>query len=116
MTQVLSQGEIEQAIMEHVEALEALTEEYAAVCERQGNAEADYRIRYHTLVASLASQTDRKMTAGEREARATVLAETELREYKLATAVMESTKQALYTRRTRLDALRTLAANVRAQT
>lgn len=114
--QVLSQHDIEQQIVQISDRLDELTHDYAAMCDEAGEAEAEYRLRYYNTIMRLKDAGDRKMTDKEAEARATSAAASEFRNYKITAAKVEATKQALSTHRSRLDALRTLAANVRAVT
>lgn len=112
---ILTQGQIEQQIMEVAEALEEQTHLYADLADAAAVAEADYKLSYARAVVSMAAQP-LKLTAPEKSARAELSAAQELREWKLADARLKSTKEALVALRSRLDALRTLGANVRAQT
>jgi hypothetical protein len=118
----LTTAEVEEEIAGVLEHLENLTEEYARVCHAAAEAEADYRLRYFKALLRIKANgvaTDdgpRKATDKEADALATVDAADELRAHKITGAYAESTKQALYTHRARLDALRTVAANARALT
>lgn len=112
---VLTQGEIEEQMMAAVEALDDTTNDFADVADLAATAEADYKLRHARAIVTLSGEST-KMTAPEKAARAELAAATELREWKLATAQVSSTKEALLSLRARLDALRSLSANVRAQT
>lgn len=126
----LSQVEVETDLMEEVEHLEALTNGghspksdadllgYDDICDLAADAEADWKItEANTLIALAAKKTEGR---GEPEylRRARVLqAHGDLyRSYKKAGAVKESRKEAMTTSRNRLDAVRTIAANIRTQT
>lgn len=113
MPQVLTQHEVEQSIVQISDELARLTEEYASLAESAAEAEADYRHRYFTTIIRLKDTASARLTDKEAEARATVAAAAELRTYKLTGARLDAAKQALTTHRTRLDALRTLNANLR---
>lgn len=120
MGDVLNQGEIEQGIIEICDRLDELVNDYAVQCENAANAESTYRVRFYRALLAHKDQsrveTGRAMSDKEAEARATVAAENELRTYKIAAALVDSSKQAQLSQRARLDALRTLSANVRAST
>jgi hypothetical protein len=116
---VLTQGEIEDAIMATTDRIEEMIGEYATSCDNAADAEATYRVRFaRAFLTFKGSRTDegKLMTEKECEARATVMVENDLRSYKLSAAVVDSGKQAQLSQRARLDALRTLSANVRAAT
>jgi hypothetical protein len=115
--QVLTQHDIEQGIVETSDRLAELTEEYAVLCEVAAEAEADYRLHFYNSLMRLKDAGDgKRMTDKEAEARSTSAAAADFRNYKMTAARLDAAKQALATHRTRLDALRTLAANVRAVT
>lgn len=117
---MLTQGQIEDGIEDVLNRLEALTDDYATICDEAADAEVDYRVGQAKALLILKSApdpaTNKFLSDKAAEARATKIIETEMRAHKIAAAKVESTKQALYTHRARLDALRTLAANVRSQT
>lgn len=112
---VLVQGEIEAQIMALSDELEAETERYADVADLAASAEADYKLAVARTWVGLAS-AGRNITAGERQARAELSAADELRAWKLMEARRQASKEALLSLRARLDALRTMSANVRAMT
>lgn len=120
MPDVLNQGTIEAGIIEICDRLDVLVDEYAVQCEAAADAEAAYRVKFHRAIlqhkTTSRTTTGRAMSDREAEARATVDAEAELRAYKIAAALVDSSKQAQLSQRARLDALRTLSANVRAST
>lgn len=119
----LTMGEVEEQIAYVLTRLEELTEEYAHACDAAAAAEADYRVdywrRFLTIKAdgiTLPDGSRRKVTDKEAEGHATLAGEHEgdaIRAYKITAGTQESLKQALYTQRARLDALRTIAANAR---
>ena len=112
---LLTQGDIEHSIVALSDQLEEQTYIYAQLSDEAANAEADYKLQAGkqliTLVASGA-----KMTAQERQARADVGCAEAFRAWKLAEARRQSCKEALLSLRARMDAQRSLAANVRHQT
>ena len=115
----LSQVEIEAAIMAVVAEMETLTEEYAGISDDEAEAENAYKRRKFRAVITLSERSTladgRKPTVDWREAQAETIAADEADTYRLAQARLRSTKEALLTKRARLDALRSLAANVRGQ-
>ncbi len=111
---VLTQAEIENEILRVTNELEQQTYTFADVADLAATAEADYKLRYARAVVTLSTQS--KMTAADKAARAELAAAEQLREWKVADARLKSTKEALLSLRARLDALRSLSANVRAQT
>lgn len=117
---MLTQGQIEDGIEDVLERLELLTDEYAVTCDDSAEAEVAYRVGMAKALLILKSRPDdttgKFLSDKAAEARALKIVEPEMHHYKIAAAKVESTKQALYTHRARLDALRTLAANVRGQT
>ena len=125
---VLSQGEIEAAIMSLSDSLEDLTTEYTTRSDAAAEAETDYRLAYYrAIIAMKASGVNLPDSDGvlvhhfrpsEKLCEAIAVADSAdlFRAYKVTAAAADSTKQAIYTRRERLNALRTLAANVRSLT
>lgn len=116
----MTPAEVEAEIGEVLEHLEVLTEEYRRQCEAAAEAEADYRLGYWRIYLTVKDQgltgsdgTKRKATNDEADGIATTRNEDAFRAYKITAAAVESGRQALYTHRTRLDALRTVAANAR---
>ena len=116
-TRPLAQVEIERAIIDLCDDLEATTEEFARISDEQAIAENDYKRKLTRALVSLGSvgvmPDGRKSTAEWREAQAAVTAEDECQRYRILDARLRATKEALTTKRARLDALRTIAANVR---
>lgn len=116
---MLTQGEIEDRIETTVDTLESLTNDYARAMTSAAEAEADYRLRYWRTFLQhkdSAGGVGRPPSDKECEGRAIVANEDALRAYKTTTAHAASIKSGMDTHRDRLDALRTLAANVRSQT
>ena len=115
----LSAHEVEEMIQHTLATLEELVEDYADIAERAAVSEVDFkREQAQTLLAvtDAAAQRGRKMTADERSARVEVAVNDLRRVAAIAGASRESAREAMNTHRTRLEALRTLAANVRAVT
>lgn len=114
---VLSQGQIEAQIAGLCDELADETDRYAAVEEMSASYEADYKYKFARSLLDVAANTsDRRVTAGEREAVADVASSTEFKVWKIHDARRRASKEALLSIRARLDALRTLSANVRSQT
>ena len=113
---LLTQGEIEDAIVGLSENLEALTYTYSDLSDLAAETEADYKIKHSRALVGFAADPGIKMTAAEKQARVDVHCAAELRAWKMAEARRQSTKEALLSIRARLDAMRTLSANVRHQT
>lgn len=111
---MLTQVEIERQIMGIVDALEGETERYADVAQLAAECEAEYKLKAARAWVAMASQ-GRSITAGERQARADLAAGDELRAWKIAEARRAACREVLLSMRGRLDALRTLAANLRHQ-
>lgn len=112
---LITQGEIEDLILRIAEEMETETYRYSDLASLAAQAEADYKLRAARALISIAN-TPTRITAAERQARAEITAAEELRIWKLAEARRQATKETLLTLRARLDALRSLAANVRHQT
>ena len=120
MRPVLTQAEIEHAIMDTSDSLEQLVEEYAEIAEASGVAEADFKKRQAQMTLAViehqpknADGSERKMLAAERDARIELACNDERKRAAIAAARREVSREAMSTHRTRIDALRTLAANVR---
>lgn len=111
----LTQGQIEDDILSVSDALEAGTEQFADVTDLAATCEADYKLSYARAFVGLAN-TQSKMTAPEKQARSELHAAAELRAWKIAEARRLSAKENLLSLRARLDALRTVSANIRSQT
>ena len=127
----MSQVEVEGALMEEVDHLEALTNGgaspktgdvllgYDEVCQEAAEAEATWKIEEAKgLILQAAHAPEGKRAEPEYLRRARVLASKAdlYRAYKIKAGVKDSHKEALVTSRNRADALRTIAANIRSQT
>lgn len=115
MPDLLTQGDIERSIMAVADELEEETERYDRVANLAADREASYK---HAAAKAFVALADSgvKMTAGERQARADLAVVDEYRTWKITEAARASSREALLSLRARLDALRTLSANVRHQT
>lgn len=112
---MMNQGQVEHAIAVACEALEEATEHYRDVSQRAAEAEADYkREQAYTMIAMIEHGAGK--TAQERAARVDAHVSDVRRTYLLADAERHSTRESLLSLRSRLEALRTLSANIRAQT
>lgn len=110
---VLTQAEIEDAIMRLSADLEDETYRYAALGDDAAEAEAAYKGKHARAIVRLAAESGAKSTAAERQARADLSAIEELRIYRIADGRRSASKERLLSLRSRIDALRTLSANVR---
>lgn len=106
-----------EAHLEHLmAALEDATEAHADVCRRAAIAEADYRREKAIATVALIEHQATKMTADERGRRVEVHVAPAHKAYLLTAAEREANREALTSIRTRIEALRTLNANVRFNT
>lgn len=112
---LLTQGEIEAAIMRLSEELEEITYRYADLADLAATAEADYKLQAARLMVGFAASPS-KMTALEKQARVDAQCDGQYRVWKINEARRQSAKEALLSLRARLDSLRTLSANIRNQT
>lgn len=110
----ISQHEIEERILALCDALEETTADFAEFCDKVPEAEMDYKHQHHTALVALSNGP--KITAQLREAKAWLVSEEQERAFRVLLAGKEATKASLSTITTRIDALRTLSANVRNQT
>lgn len=119
----LTAHEIEDRIIATLDHLDETVEDYAEIAERAGLADVELKRRQaSTLLAVIESPPrdsdgrPRKITAAERDA----LVELNITDYRkdaaIAAAARETAREAMNTHRVRLEALRTLAANVRVVT
>ena len=111
----LTQGEIEDRILGMTDSLESATEQFADDAEKAAETEADYRYEYARAMLAFAAEPTLR-NAQQREARVIVHCKDKLRERLIAEARRNATRESLLSHRTTIDALRTLSANVRAQT
>ena len=113
----LIQTDVESLMVKLGKQLEEGTEDFSKLAEEKAIAEAEYKERYWTaLVKQIDSEGSGmyRLTAPQKEARASLAAREEFRRFKLMEAREKAAQQFLITIRARLDSLRTIAANVRA--
>lgn len=104
-------------IIQTVEELEKATERFGEAIQRAAGAEARYRLAHADATIRMASSAlNTKMTVATREAHALIQARAEYEVWMTFDAAADAARQYLYTLRARLDALRTLNANIRALT
>lgn len=115
MSRVLIQGEIESQILAIVDELEEQTYLYSTLSETAAEAEADYKRAASSKYVQLVSLAA-KISVVEKQARVDAATDEEFRTWKIAEARRQASREALLSLRARLDALRTLSANVRHQT
>lgn len=116
MNKPITPVDIEYQILDICDAIETETEQYAQLSELAANAEAKYKFVYAKSLVDMAAHHPSKMTVQEKQARADLISNDEFRVFKIAEARRISSKEALLSLRARLDALRTLSANIRHQT
>ena len=106
----ISQGQVEENIIRLVDELEEHTEAFEVLAIDQSKKEARYKAAWakEYLAANGSSK--------ERESWADYKLSDEHYAVKIADALLKAKKEKLNSLRTALDSLRTLAANVRAQT
>jgi hypothetical protein len=119
---VMSQAQIEHQIMDTADALELLVEEYAEIAEAAGVSTADHLKQQAMMTLAVIEHPPRdekgavmKQDAKSRDARIELASNDERRSAAIAAARREVQREAMSMQRARLDALRTLAANVRYQ-
>jgi len=116
---VLSQAEVEHQIVQVDSALAAETARYAGLAEAAADAEADYKLAQAQGAMTIAARGDPPANRGgpsvaEKDAEVLLGCHREYRSHLLLAARLDATREALRSLRTRLDALRTIAANIRA--
>jgi hypothetical protein len=117
--EILTRVEVEMRICRLTDALEERTEDYQRLAQAAAEAEAKYRAHHAMCTLAIINgshdQNGRsKMTVDERAARADAAANDEYRTFLIATAARNSCRESLLSLRANLDALRTLAASIRA--
>jgi hypothetical protein len=103
----ISQVEIEEEILRLVELLEHSTEDFAELAQEAAQSESDYKRAWAGQYLSASGAVK------EREAWADFRTQEEFQKYKISEALVRSRREMLNATRTSIDALRTLAANVR---
>ena len=115
MRDMVTQGGIESQILALVDELEEYTDAYATVCEEAARADVAHKRAFTRHLVTLAADQP-KMTVALREAKATQKAIDEMAVGRIMAAKERATREMVTSLRAGLDALRTLSANVRAQT
>lgn len=108
MPQPISPAQVESEILRLSALLEETAEEQAELGMNEGEAEVAYKVKH----ARALLEADAK-TVSDREALATLASEAELRNRRIAEALLTANQEKCRTIRAQLDALRTIAANVR---
>lgn len=110
----LTQHEVETLILDLTDALADATEAFGEVCDATSQAEMDYKHAFHSAVVTLAAGA--KVTADVRKSTAWLRSESAERAYVTLAATKEAAREHLRSLTTRIEALRTVSANVRGQT
>ena len=110
----LSQHDVESLILSLSDTLADATLDYRNLCDAVATAEMDYKHAFHSAVVALASGA--KITADVRKSTAWLRSERFERDYTILAASKEGGREYLRTLTTRIEALRTVSANVRNQT
>jgi hypothetical protein len=105
----ISQVEIEDEILRLTDMLEIETETFEQLAIDSASKEANYKSAWSKEYLGA------KGSIKEREAWADYKLEDLIMQYKISEALVKSKREKLHSLRTSIDALRTLAANVRAQ-
>lgn len=105
----ISQVEIEEEIMRLTDLLESETETFEQLAMDSAIKESNYKSSWSKEYLGA------KGSIKEREAWADYKLEDLAMQYKISEALVKSKREKLHSLRTNIDALRTLAANVRAQ-
>ena len=110
--EVLTQVDIEHRIIAITDALDEQTHLYAELADNRAEAEADYKHRHARALVEQAG----KIPVATKDAVAHLRATDDYRRWKVLEARERATQQKLVALRSQLDALRTVAANVRTLT
>lgn len=117
---VVTQAEVESEIMYVNDKMEEATEDFAVLAEAAARADHAYKVK--KAIQNLEASTmpgngkDGRTTVDEREAMVIKACADELLVHLIAEAKYASAKVILRTQESRMDSLRTLSANIRAQT
>jgi hypothetical protein len=103
----ISQVEIEGEILRLSDVLEEATEDFEQLAQDAAEKESDYKRMWAGSYLSASGAVK------ERESWADLQTADQLRDHKIAEALVRSRREMLSSTRTQLDSLRTLAANVR---
>lgn len=113
-TRPLSLVEVEERILNVIDAMETASEEYEDLAREAALSEADYKRDVARTKLAVIQHGD-KMTVGERDAKVDAMTADAHKQHLLATAARNSKREYLTTLRSHLDALRTLNASIRGQ-
>lgn len=111
-TDVISQAEVEQRIVMLTEQLDEQTTLFSSISEDRAEAESAYRYAFARGIVEQAG----KVPVATKEAVAHLRSPEAFRQWKILEAREKATQQKLMAIRAQLEALRTIAANVRALT
>lgn len=109
MTEPLTQIDVESRILRLCDALEENLDTFRELAARRAEAESDYKHKYSRALVEQSA----KVTVAQKEAVAHLRATGDYREWRTLEAQERATQQLLTSIRSQLDALRTIAANVR---
>lgn len=119
----MTAAEVEERIVRTLDLLDDCVEDHAGIAERAGLAEVELKRQIAMMTLAIIEHPPkdddgkpRKMTADERAARVELSVTEYRKDSAIAAAARETSREAMNTHRTRLEALRTLAANVRVVT
>lgn len=104
------------AIADMSDQLEARTAEYAVDIEQAARSSSAYKLAWSQAMMDIINRSTSRMTVAEREARVEILTNDQRVIAEIHEAKAKATKEALNSLRVRLDACRSLGANLRAQT
>ena len=108
MSEPIYPADVETRLNLLAQQLEEETEQFATFAVERAEAEADYKLQYHTAILR-----SNETTVATKEAQAFKKSAQEFREYKIAEALEKATQQKLISIRTQIDATRTISANIR---
>lgn len=116
---VLTAVEVETKIVNLSDAMEETLDDYATLADEAARAEHAYKVKksIQTLDASTkpGNGKDGRTTVDEREAMVTRDCDAELLTHLIANARFAAAKETLRVQQNRMDGLRTISANIRAQ-
>jgi chromosome segregation ATPase len=108
----LSQHEVETEIRRLSDRLTFLTQHQATIAREAAQADVDYKLKHARTLLELRGHGG---TVGEKEAQVLQICSQEYENAKIAEAVWKADQEAGRNLRSQLDALRTIAANIRDQ-
>lgn len=117
--EIYTQADVEREILRVSHELEDLTGQLVQLARTAKQAEASYKVAFAKARmmarAEGGSGPSGRTTNDEADDRALSKTEPLYVDYLVKSAVWESTRDAMFTKRSQIDALRTIAANIRAQ-